>query len=58
MQEDGLTKLLLEALLCEDEQKREAIWQEALELETTGLEKQAETAKMKNIGSTEAYQND
>lgn len=55
MQEDGLTKLLLEALLCEDEQKKEAILQKAYAIEDARLMKQAETAKMENIGSKEVY---
>ena len=33
MKEDGLTKLLVEALLCDDPQQREAIWQKAYKME-------------------------
>lgn len=42
MQGDKLTALLVEAALCEDEQKKEAIFQEAYKLADERLAKQQE----------------
>ncbi|GEM_PF-6239713 len=39
MQEDRFTELALEALVCRDEQQKEALWQEALAIEEARLNK-------------------
>ena len=40
--EKGFTELLVDALLCEDPQQREAIWQEAYKMENERIRKQGE----------------
>lgn len=45
MQEDKFTELALEALLCEDEQQKEAILQEVYKIEIDRLRKQEQETK-------------